>query len=94
MDSGRLAAKVAMPLALRLTDRLGSALRRWQGGPKVEESEPAAQQGGRPDGCTAMREGGPRGTDSRQWRAGGAASARRKARVPSCRAGRSNEMLA
>jgi hypothetical protein len=34
-----------MPWRLRLTDMLGSALRHWQGGPEVEESEPAAQQG-------------------------------------------------
>ena len=27
-----------------MTDMLGSALRHWQGGPEVKESEPAAQQ--------------------------------------------------
>jgi hypothetical protein len=31
---------------------------------------PPRSRDGRPDGCTAELEGGPRGTDSRQWRAG------------------------
>ena len=35
-----------MPWRLRLTDMLGSALRRWQGGLEVKESEPAAHQEG------------------------------------------------
>jgi hypothetical protein len=79
-----------LPWRLRLTDMLGSALRHWQGGPEVEESEPAAQQGGRPDGCTAELEGGPRGTDSRQLarRLSVAIARDGLARVPSCRGAR------